>query len=337
MPHSSGGGSHRSGTHHSSGHSSHSSGGHHSSGGYTTRTSLMRIQSAPFLGARRYVRYTNHQAEYIYSDKNLLHPWRAKYLWLIIIVPIIAFIIFGLFNTIFPRPKKVKVDYTPSVMIEDTCNLIDDGDEVALQSIMDTFFDETGISVCVLTTNNEKWETYYPLMRYAYDEYVNRFPDEKHWLLIYSEPELVDENFSDWYFEGMQGDDTDKVITEQIVFDFTERLNRNLTDRSHFTVGSAFQAALEDCLIQVKTVTVKTSNIVILLYLLGVMLFITFFVILRDPEKKKYKDFIPCGRSEELVQEDTCDYCGGIYIIGTVLSCPHCNAPLKPHTYYKEK
>ena len=35
-------------------------------------------------------------------------------------------------------------------------------------------------------------------------------------------------------------------------------------------------------------------------------------------------------------KEDTCEYCGNVYVIGTCHECPHCGAPLRPHNVETE-
>ena len=55
-----------------------------------------------------------------------------------------------------------------------------------------------------------------------------------------------------------------------------------------------------------------------------------FFTVIYDP-RKKYRDYIPCAKDTDDVaktKEIRCAYCGGVYYKGTVISCPHCGAPL---------
>ena len=54
-------------------------------------------------------------------------------------------------------------------------------------SIFHLFRDKTGVTPAIITVDNREWKGYYnDLENYAYDRYVNMFPDEKHWLIVYS-------------------------------------------------------------------------------------------------------------------------------------------------------
>ena len=46
---------------------------------------------------------------------------------------------------------------------------------------------------------------------------------------------------------------------------------------------------------------------------------------------KHYSQAVECP--ETFVDQEACEYCGGIYIVGLNTSCPHCGAPVKPHDY----
>ena len=67
---------------------------------------------------------------------------------------------------------------------------------------------------------------YKDLEKYAYDLYVNTYDDEYHWVIIYSEPKNADPNFNDWYFEGMQGDFTDPILSTSV----TRKFNKTVYD-----------------------------------------------------------------------------------------------------------
>ncbi|MCR5100195.1 MAG: hypothetical protein K6B41_02425, partial [Butyrivibrio sp.] len=70
----------------------------------------------------------------------------------------------------------------------------------------------------------------------------------------------------------------------------------------------------------------------------GWIIFVIFGIIMTTQEsinnRKKDKAAIEKAQSkgikvEESDFEDTCEYCGGIYIHGKHDSCPHCGAPIK--------
>ena len=50
--------------------------------------------------------------------------------------------------------------------------------------------------------------------------------------------------------------------------------------------------------------------------------------------KKAYRSAVKCAND---AKEDTCEYCGNVYVIGTCHECPHCGAPIRPHNVETEQ
>lgn len=50
--------------------------------------------------------------------------------------------------------------------------------------------------------------------------------------------------------------------------------------------------------------------------------------------KKAYRSAVKCAND---AKEDTCEYCGNVYVIGTCHECPHCGAPLRPQNVETEQ
>ena len=53
----------------------------------------------------------------------------------------------------------------------------------------------------------------------------------------------------------------------------------------------------------------------------------------REEEFKATQGFLPSlkySQDKGKVLEDTCEYCGGVYVHGIHLRCPHCGAAVKP-------
>ena len=82
---------------------------------------------------------------------------------------------------------------------------------------------------------------YNNLEEYAYSAYVNRFQDEKHWLIVYEElgdvsslPEDMyrypSSDEPEWQFWGMQGDDTDPILTAEVTEKFNAIFRQKLID-----------------------------------------------------------------------------------------------------------
>lgn len=236
-----------------------------------------------------------------------------------------------LIATIRP-PKKIMIaNGTPG--IEDKIDKFTPEEEEKLLEVMNAFKQKTGITPYVMTVTNEEWEMDYifSLERYAFDLYVNKFRDEAHWLLVYSEPEEITDDFVNWYWEGMQGDDTDPIITEKIADRHTQILHKNLLANTRYSVAEAIQDAFEQIMPDLMKPGITSETISVLTSMLSflVMFFLFGLVYLRPmkPDKKRTDGFIPCPDQAE-AKEIVCDYCQGVYIHGTVTSCPHCGAPV---------
>lgn len=329
MPHSGGGGSHGSGFH---------GGGFGSSGRsvYTNRRS-----HAYFPGARTFVSYRSGKPVYTYADYSLIpEKVTEEKCRDTVVISLIAFAVCAIliFCSFIP-PKPIIIDYDDKIVITDNIGVIEN--ESYLSKELNSFKKKTGVAPAVITVNNEEWqEKYYDdLSRYAYDLYVNNFEDEKHCLIIYSEPAEKDPNFNDWYFETMIGDDTGRIFTEGKETFLAKELQKNLSDESldfDESVAHAFNACAK------KITTYPTyrgdflSDSAFLAFIL--ILIFGFFLLTTLLKRREYKKYIENPNIFEImnvdntqIKEDTCEYCGGLYVVGTVLSCPHCGAVIPPH------
>ncbi len=133
------------------------------------------------------------------------------------------------------------------VYIVDNIGVIDNED--SLNEVMQEFEDITGIYPCVMTVYDSDWnQDYDELWQYAYDLYINTFSDELHFLIVYSKPENAAElDFVNWAWEGIQGDETDPILTEHNVGIFNDALQTDLL-RDNVSVGEAFENAFEKIL-----------------------------------------------------------------------------------------
>lgn len=319
MPHSSGGGSHGGGSHHSSHHSSR---GHSGSGG-----PAHKIRHSAFPGAKRYVYYNKDKTEYIYANYDPgKKQSKARYILLLFYVPFIIAVISMLASAVHV-PHRLNTDYNTDIIIEDRANVISDSEEKSIRETFKKFYNKTGITPAVITVNNEDWESNYTsLENYAYELYVNTFDDEKHWLYVYSQPQNVAAgSFVDWYWEGMQGNDTDNIITTNVGNEFTDDLQKKLLQNGKYTVGSAIEATFREHISGIMKSSVNWA-------VLPGALFMTAFIILHaslmlglTPKSIKYRKVVECPKD---AVEYRCTYCGGIYVVGTCISCPHCGAPV---------
>ncbi len=318
MPHSSGGGSHRGGSHHSSSHSSHRS---HSG----SSSSHRHINTSYFPGARRYVYMHRGAPQYVYADYDITkrrNPLRL--LVLILYIPFI-FSFHAIFKNSMLPPKKLSADYNTEIVLRDEINVL--GDTQRLKRSLEAFYDKTGISPAVFTVRNEDWQDKYDALEYyAYDLYVNAFPDEKHWLIVYSEPENPAPSFNDWYWEGMQGDDTSNILNEGLTLGFNTRLQRYLTDNSK-SVSEAISLSFDELTPETMRNSADPALLGTLLIFVGFIVAHAFFMVFYDPNRK-YRNAVECPleTSTSNSHTETCPYCGASYMSGTITRCPNCQA-----------
>ena len=341
MPHSSGGGSHSGGSHSggsSHSHSSRSSGGSSSGGGLP---SFRQTSSQPFRGSRRYLYYRDNKPYFVYTnyDVRKRDPMPIVSLILIMVLILIPWFIGCIVGICFSFKKPKKLSYyskCPKLVIEDNIGVFED--ENNLEESMEAFFDKTGIVPAVITVSNDTWnENYTNLENYAYDLYVNRFHDEYHWLIVYSEATKED-GFNDWYWEGMQGNNTDPILTEELAASFTESLHTKLLQRSKYSVDDAIAKTFDEYTPQMmKTYVDKLMLIMCVILLLACVAVMLYAIKVYWPEKVPdyYKNAKLCELTA--VYQEPCNFCGGVYIIGMHTTCPHCGAALPAHHYIKDE
>ncbi len=321
MPHSSGGGSHGGGGH---------GGGSHGTG--SRGFSGPAVRSTYFPGSMRYVYYANRMPHYIYTTENFTQRMgKKRYLSLLIYFPMLA-IILGFLVGAVHNPKKLSMAYNTDIVISDKAYVLDA--DASLKATLTAFRDKTGITPAVITVNNESWQGHYnSLEQYAYDLYVNAFADESHFLIVYS-TSRPNNGYIDWYWEGMQGDDTDSVLTSSVLSTFNSELQKNLTARSRFTVSKAIETAFQAILPTVMKTTVQWSAVITALFMIAFIICHAYFMLGFNPKAKQYRTAVPCP--EVLTEQAVCEYCDGVYVVGTCTTCPHCGANLKPHSFYSE-
>lgn len=262
MPHSSGGG-------HSGGHFS---GGHGGSfGGGRGSSNSFQCSRRHFAGAKLY-RYGRRHNRYIWcrsgSDSgvdvalNIIKSIVYFCCCVFIISLMLGSELKGMritSNGLVPKKVHSKYDVTPEIF--DVHCFVQE-DEEALRKTMDEFYDKTGIAVRLLMIKSSDrndlldapYTTYVPkpaLESYAYKKYFTYFMDETGWLIVY----CVDaKDPSSWEFHGMQGNDTDGVLSYNLTLEFNKELTAYL-DRGE-PVGTAFNMALTS--LKDKTMTRNT-------------------------------------------------------------------------------
>ena len=316
MPHSSGGGSHSGGSHSSSSYSGGSSG-----------RSTPAVYRSYHSGTRRYVYYQNNRPYYYYSTEKVEEPSKATLPLLIVLFIVAILISIPLWTLIVDTPQKLEMDYDTNIVIADNLDIMTEAEESELSMKLKEFQDVTGITPAVLTVSNDEWKPYYEgLENYAYDYYVNAFSDEKHWLIVYSTDSGT--KFEDWYWEGMQGDSTDYIITSSVVDRFNDVMQKELTSRTKYSVKDSISDSFSEVLPTIMDKSIDWEFVILMVVVDGFVLIFFISQIISTKTAKKRSNSYACKTSKEQPIEDTCSYCGGVYVHGIHISCPHCGAPI---------
>lgn len=320
MPHSGGGGSHGGGSH----------GGSHRSGG---SGSSNRVSKTYFRGAHRFIYYYNGHPNYYYANRKDTINRKATGIGMIIFsvmwLLMSSLMMIGCLSSAYISGP-LSLDYDSAIVIDDEIGIVEDKNE--LTDAFKAFQDKTGVTLGVVTRSTEnryRGDTY---EKQAYNCYVSRWDDEKHWLIYYVGDSL--DRTDNWHWELMCGDDCTKILSTSIENSFTRDFHRYLVAGERYTFDEAIITALGN--IEVTPGSFDTKELLTLIPALffpvfGIILLISGIVTATKPlsEEEKAKNSAVEISVEAVCQEVACEYCGGIYIKHTCLQCPHCGAPVK--------
>lgn len=318
MPHSSGGGSHGGGFHGGSGFRGGSSRG----SSYGRRSP--RVSSRPFTGAHKYYFYGRNRIKYIYADG----PYDNQSLTLSFVIAIFSFltIIAGVMLPFLSELNNSKINSNVDIgiVIEDNANILGDTDEI--YRAFEDFYEETGIVPSLVTATNSEWLDHYGsnFQKFAFNSYTERFPDEYHWLIVYA----VDEaDPTDFHWDGMQGNNTDSVLTQGATEVFGKRLHHNF-ESSEYSVDEAIVEAFDYFTPRVLKGFVDQESWGLIIFMLALFAIIVagFVIALLKTEKyKRAKLWQPSYR------EVSCEDCGKPCVVGVDRECRFCGAHVPRH------
>jgi len=313
MPHSSGGGSHGGGSH----------GGIHSS---SRSSGPSGIHRGPYAGSTRYVYYRNKKPVIIYSDSDPATSYSLKIsLGYIAFVTVLLLLISSVVCCANSHaPSRLTPDPEARVIIKDEANIFTDTEE--LYAALNCFFETTGIAPTVMTVKNEVLgKQFSSLKHFAYKKYLELFPSEKYWLIVYSPGPETEDGFDDWHWEGMQGDITDNILSTVETDLFNNTLQKALLQSEKYTVENAIAFAFDTLTPVAMKKYIQKSAIPGLCYIA----FIWLIVFLKNFHPIKYKYYKKAEKCPDtFVYQEKCKYCGGVYIVGFNKTCPHCGAPV---------
>lgn len=153
--------------------------------------------------------------EYYYSRKDPHGPSPISFFVSLAILGMFPIMMVFVILSSITVPRALPKDPGPvPVMIEDNADLFTDADESEMMKTLTEFYDKTGIIPYVETEYNSTWKNNYSnIETYAYEQYVKRFSDEKHYLLLYTQSKQTDDSFTDWNWWAIRGNDTGDIIT----------------------------------------------------------------------------------------------------------------------------
>lgn len=319
MPHSSGGGS-RSGGHHSShGHSSH---------GSSRKSVSSHIHKHYRKGYRSYAYYNRRtrDIEYLYSDidlksrkggsKSELIAWLI--LWSIVLG---IFSVIGIMAMPQFKPGRLRTSSDYKIEVIDEVGIESGISEDELRGTLQEFKTITGITPCVLISSRMSLGNRI-VEDYAYSEYVKRYKDEDHWLIVYIEDD-------EWEWEGMQGDNTDIILTRSITNKFNKDMQKSLmnTNDAYYSINHAFKS-IQGSLMGFR---ITLDHMVLFIFLfIGLIPLIASINAIRKQNKEgtayKYRDLMDLGKREDKGNLNICrcSSCNGKYIRAINSECPYC-------------
>ena len=322
MPHSSGGGSHGGGSH----------GGSHGGSGGSSSTSHTKTY---FPGAHHYAYYKNGKVHHFYN-KEPITPESIRKHKIAFRVATIIWAVFYLFMftvlvlvSAFSRPSVPTTRYSDKdIIIEDNLGVFTDDELGDLYDALEEFQDISNVTPYIMTIRNKDWQKHYSsLEAYAYDEYLDLFDDEMHWLIVFSSD--MDEEWEDWYWEGMQGNDTDPILTDHNTDVFTKTLHKYISDEDISLSDALIKsfAKMEEGLFDTNiSWAAMIGGTLGLMFHAGIFYLGIWSVFGMNIKTDKIAFELP--EADKKYQEDTCEYCGGMFIHGIHISCPHCGAAL---------
>ena len=329
MPHSSGGGSHSGGSHGGSSHHSSGGGSHSYSSGSSEPNPLLdsKFSRRPYSGARKYVKYNRSgKMRYIYHAGHTSDPD-----WALTIIAVIAFscillpMIWLAGKFAYHQPKPVDLgSYESVIVVDDHIDLVDDAE---VEESLKPFREATGVTPSVEIVYDSEWiDDFVSLQSFAYSEYMRWFDDEKHWLIVISYPdEYRTQSFVDWKWEGMIGDDVYMAISSKKEAIFTDIFQKHMIRSTPDELEPHIKAAFDEFSPRAMEPEKSKFAFVLMLIFGGIYLaFMRFFI-------KNHIDHMVMREAyvvEKGAVQLECEYCGCMYISGTISVCPHCGGAI---------
>lgn len=263
MPSSHGGGSGGSG---GGGGRSFSSGGGSGRGGGPQFST-----NKPFSGGTRYDYVDRRGVPRFFYFSGVPVPGGTRNTVVILSFAVAVIFIFFVFliSSLVPKKLNSRQCIAAGVYYEDTQGAIADAE--SFNSVMKAFYEKTGSEPFVYVLGKEEFPSSvygslnkYTLEDFAYDEYLNRFDDEGHYMVV-----LVLSANGEYMWLDMAGDDTGKIVTDEIFSEFQRDMQRYFSGGAE-NAGAALERSFEN--MTERVMKLDSGNVKELLFISGFFL-----------------------------------------------------------------
>lgn len=262
--------------------------------------------------------WTNHKKENTISFiLTFLFIFAAVLIFLgVFIVPMLVMI------KPYSKATPLTIDYDSEIKIVDSIDIFSDDEEEYTMRQLKIFQDKTGITPIIVTVSTENWiDNFDSLERLAYNYYVSKYPDEKHWVIIYSQSKI---DPSKWCWEGMQGNDTDPILLTYKTDEFNKDLQGNIE-------AKGFNKAIGLSFARFSETVMETHYHGIFFVILGIYISLAlvfpFIVLFKGADYNCPSTFKALLIQYKAYKEDEicqCEKCKKYFILRDYSECPYC-------------
>jgi predicted Zn-ribbon and HTH transcriptional regulator len=240
-----------------------------------------------------------------------------------------------MFGSSITVPQKPLETYNPQdVAIIDTADVFDSREEKMVSAKLKEFCNTTGVATQIVTVEYDEWTDNGTLENYALARYYTQFDDENGWLIVYSE---LENGAGDWSWEGIQGDNTYKVM-DTFIHDFNTQFQSQLVVDQMADPANAFIDAFDKSIkaFNNQQFSIEFEGILPALFVLAFISVHGYVMIFAGTRKKySYKELEEVTDTNQTNTSQTdikqteifeCRYCGYKYDWSKDRKCPNCAA-----------
>jgi len=176
----------------------------------------------------------------------------------------------------------------------------------------------------VILTVPDSEVTAFNLENYAYKCYYKMFGNETSWLIVVKYDGDHPNDMTCWAWEGMQGNDTGKILTGQPLETFNATIQSGLYSASFGEVSGIFASAFRTLNRTVMSRDNTTAKTIILTFIIVCGVAMLVFIIRYVDSKIKYGESVMYYEKDTQKKTQKCRMCGKTVHINRDGSCPKC-------------